>query len=222
MAYRITLVWIVLALPTTLGCSAVVKGILEMKGDGGTGSCSVDFDCTDYEPCNGEELCDGGECVSGDPLPNGEVCDMGGPETGICEDLACLFPEGCGDGTTQPELDEQCDDGRNGDNEDGCTDDCFYSCETDEDCNDDFTCNGREVCSIPSPPDMNVRRCVPEGTIPAPMAPCTAPPPIVDGGRCLFPPSGELLCCAFDDSMNPIECCQIEEPSGDLICGPPP
>ncbi len=41
---------------------------------------------------------------------------------------------------------EECDDGCNGDDLDGCSDICTYSCSDDSDCTDDEICNGEERC----------------------------------------------------------------------------
>ena len=64
------------------------------------------------------------------------------------------MPDG-GDGGVMPECGdenvdegEQCDDGANGDDADGCTDLCEFTCETDAECDDDDgdICNGAGVC----------------------------------------------------------------------------
>ena len=49
----------------------------------------------------------------------------------------------CGNG--EREGDEECDDGANGDQDDGCTDDCEFSCHDNEDCDDGFECTD-DVC----------------------------------------------------------------------------
>lgn len=41
---------------------------------------------------------------------------------------------------------EECDDGCNRDDSDGCTDLCKYPCSSDEDCSDENQCNGVERC----------------------------------------------------------------------------
>ncbi|MFH1436934.1 MAG: RCC1 repeat-containing protein [Pseudomonadota bacterium] len=57
----------------------------------------------------------------------------------------------CGNG--EREGDEECDDGADGDQGDGCTDDCEYSCHENEDCGDGFACTD-DVC------DEYRHRCV--------------------------------------------------------------
>ncbi len=109
-------------------------------------SCAGNEDCDDGEPCNGEETCgDGDVCVGGDPLPEGSDCETAGGEDGTCRDEECTLAS-CGNG----EVDggEECDDGRNHDPDDGCTDACQYSCreETqDDDCDDGHGCT-QNIC----------------------------------------------------------------------------
>ncbi|MFH1434401.1 MAG: hypothetical protein ABIJ56_01670 [Pseudomonadota bacterium] len=50
----------------------------------------------------------------------------------------------CGNGEVEEE--EECDDGRNGNPDDGCTDECTYSCHDDPECDDGEMCNGAEAC----------------------------------------------------------------------------
>ena len=58
----------------------------------------------------------------------------------------------CGDEKT--ESGEDCDDGKNGDDDDGCTDECVFSCVKNLDCDDLDACNGGEIC------DAELHRCV--------------------------------------------------------------
>ena len=86
------------------------------------------------------------------------------PETDEIEDGAeePEIPPLCGNG----ELDagEECDDGQNGDPDDGCTDACAYSCHVDEDCSDAVPCTDdvcdpfEHVCSNPLSEDGTVCR----------------------------------------------------------------
>ena len=60
-------------------------------------------------------------------------------------DASGASPESfCGNGAV--EAPEQCDDG-NGDDGDGCDNDCTVSCTTAADCDDGAPCNGAETCS---------------------------------------------------------------------------
>jgi hypothetical protein len=43
---------------------------------------------------------------------------------------------------------EECDDGANGDNADGCRDDCTYTCDEESSCEDGNMCNGEESCDL--------------------------------------------------------------------------
>lgn len=52
----------------------------------------------------------------------------------------------CGDGSVDEG--EECDDHANGDPNDGCTDDCLFSCHDDSECLDDEICNGDESCNL--------------------------------------------------------------------------
>jgi len=54
-------------------------------------------------------------------------------------------PAECGNGIIDG--DEECDDGRNGDPDDGCTDECLYSCHDNTECLDAELCNGDETCN---------------------------------------------------------------------------
>jgi len=42
---------------------------------------------------------------------------------------------------------EECDDGKNGNPDDGCKDDCTFSCHQDADCNNGNVCDGEETCN---------------------------------------------------------------------------
>src|SRR5262245_59542795 len=54
------------------------------------------------------------------------------------------IPLNCGDGVPDP--DEECDDGDNGDDADGCRFDCRYTCHVNNDCTNHLTCDGEELC----------------------------------------------------------------------------
>ncbi len=51
-------------------------------------------------------------------------------------------------GNEELEDGEDCDDGNNGDNDDGCTDQCTFTCTSHVDCDDINGCNGRETCDV--------------------------------------------------------------------------
>jgi hypothetical protein len=55
-------------------------------------------------------------------------------------------PAACGNNVVDEG--EDCDDGRNGDPDDGCTDECTFSCENAADCDDNEICNGDETCNL--------------------------------------------------------------------------
>jgi cysteine-rich repeat protein len=59
-------------------------------------------------------------------------------------------PAGCGNGVLGDA--EECDDGNDVDG-DGCDVDCTFSCETDEDCQNETVCDGIETC------DVSTRAC---------------------------------------------------------------
>ena len=53
----------------------------------------------------------------------------------------------CGNGRI--EAPEECDDGRNGNNDDGCRDDCIFTCHNDTECNDGHGCT-QDLCNTSS------------------------------------------------------------------------
>jgi hypothetical protein len=219
MMQRIALVTILLV--ASSGCSVVVSNTLEMKGDSGgggdTGTGECGRVCDDNDPCNGDEECrpespdaDEDGCVLNNPaLPDGSECGIDGVG-GICEEGHCAR---CGDSMVNG--DEQCDDGRDGDDEDGCTDECRWSCEVDDDCNDGFECNGVESCITSGP----LRLCS-EGTLPLDRSPCVYRDTMEDG-LCIVPTDrDEQFCCIFNDMMMPMICCDAN--ACDLPPPPPP
>lgn len=62
-------------------------------------------------------------------------------------------PASCCNG--QLDENEQCDDGCNGDDNDGCTNLCTYTCTDDASCDDVDVCNGQETC------DQTTHSCKP-------------------------------------------------------------
>ncbi len=63
----------------------------------------------------------------------------------ICHEHVCIESR-CGDGVLDRRTGEFCDDGKNGDPGDGCTDTCLTACAADADCTDRSRCNGVEQC----------------------------------------------------------------------------
>jgi len=92
--------------------------------------CLGPADCQDTEPCNGEELCEGGICLAGTPLPDGTACTSPSVAGGVCRAGTCAAAT-CGNGVL--EAGEECDDA-NTTPSDGCELDCRFSCHGDEDC----------------------------------------------------------------------------------------
>jgi cysteine-rich repeat protein len=120
----------------------------EDEGDaGGTrvAICEEDEDCDDGNVCNGAEICEDGECLSGRNADDGELCEIDGvDDLLLCIDGNCTQTS-CGDGIVDDRTDEQCDDGNDQDG-DGCEVGCMYSCNEDSDCADGNMCNGEELC----------------------------------------------------------------------------
>jgi cysteine-rich repeat protein len=107
-------------------------------------TCNVDEDCDDADPCNGTETCGTSSCEVGILPAEGTVdCTTEADAPGQCFGGLCS-PLDCGNGTV--DAGEDCDDMRNGDNTDGCRDDCTYTCSDDSDCDDGAACNGAESC----------------------------------------------------------------------------
>ncbi|WP_083458464.1 MopE-related protein [Sandaracinus amylolyticus] len=135
-----------------------------------TFSCDADADCDDAEECNGEARCEEHRCVAGTDLENGTDCmlvdvpdvDAGMPDAGVedagvdvdggvddptrgqCRAGVCVT-RGCGNGVLGSG--EECDDG-NAEDGDGCDVDCTYTCETDDECQNETVCDGLEVCDV--------------------------------------------------------------------------
>ena len=129
-------------------CSVIVDNNLKEEG-----SCSTNSECDDGDPCNGLETCGGdGLCAPGASSPaDGTECELPGlpSERAICLDESCGRSV-CGDGFLDTVAGETCDDGADGDDRDGCTDECAASCINDVDCDDGDPCDGVETCSMTS------------------------------------------------------------------------
>ena len=126
-------------------CSVIVDNNLQEPG-----SCSNAADCDDGDPCNGVEACGAdGLCDPGaTPPADGTACQLPDLPTtrAICLMNRCRMSV-CGDGFVDDMLGEPCDDGMNGNDLDGCTDECVLSCTRDADCDDGDPCDGMETCS---------------------------------------------------------------------------
>jgi hypothetical protein len=127
--------------------------------------CTGDGDCDDdANMCNGDEYCNlgTGECDHRNAPPDGEVCSTDPRQiclAGTCQDSQC------GDEFTDAGAGEVCDDGRNGDPDDGCRDDCTFTClaaSQDTDCDDAMACTlnvceeSTHTCSNPVITDTGV------------------------------------------------------------------
>ena len=91
-----------------------------------TFTCSADVDCTDGNDCNGVEVCASAgtvtsACGAGSVPVDGTTC--GGAN--ICVAGACVAAA-CGDSIVSGT--EECDDGANANNNDGCRADCTFTC----------------------------------------------------------------------------------------------
>jgi cysteine-rich repeat protein len=107
-------------------------------------SCRNTEQCDDLNPCNGTEICnDSHVCEAGEPLAQGAACQTEAQPDGVCGTTACIA-RGCGNGVV--DTTDECDDGSNGDEDDGCRDDCTFSCHENVDCDDEDVCTGTEVC----------------------------------------------------------------------------
>lgn len=74
-------------------------------------------------------------------MADGTSCGVGA----VCIDEICVAGR-CGDGVLEPDAGEECDDGANGDDGDGCKDDCSFTCTEDLDCDDNNACTGSATC----------------------------------------------------------------------------
>lgn len=171
-------------------------------GDAGTDGAEDDGGDDDGGDADGGDL-DGGD-DGGMGCTEGEACDADGdPDTNdFCIDGTCT-PSRCGDGVTDPDADEECDDANDVEG-DGCDNDCTFSCETAEDCDDGEECNGAETC--------NERACV-AGTPLDEGAACND-----DTGTCMSERCIPELCGGDDDCDDGDPCNGDETCSGGGMC----
>jgi cysteine-rich repeat protein len=107
--------------------------------------CKAATDCDDQEACNGSETCDvSHKCLAGTNLADGTACTATGVTAGTCKAGKCVAAK-CGNAVK--DTGEECDDGNTKDN-DGCNNDCKFSCHADADCDDSDVCTGKETCKI--------------------------------------------------------------------------
>jgi hypothetical protein len=165
----------------------------EIDADGPEGGeCERDLDCTDREPCNGEETCAGGLCVAGGPLADGETCTahLQLDVEGRCDALVCI-PLTCGNGDT--DAGEFCDDA-NEVEDDGCRRNCAYSCSGNSQCDDGSDCTS-DACV----PGGSGRVCRNTST----SDPCDDGDPCTSGDAC--DPEGRCAGTAYVCEASPCE-----------------
>lgn len=164
---RLALAW-AFVLPWSFACGGAPKDLCgELEEDRVLGRCVCPAGTTPSDDGWSCLLADGGVMVDPSAPPDastsfprdggvapdtggceeGRACTTPGGASGRCRDGACVAP-GCGNGTVDEG--EQCDDGRNGDDDDGCRDDCTWTCEADGACDDGDVCNGAERCVLSS------------------------------------------------------------------------
>jgi cysteine-rich repeat protein len=132
-----------------------------------TFSCEHDLDCSDGEICTGDENCQSAThaCEPASIATDGTPCTITGTSEmaacrgGICRAGVC--PDGILDSG------EDCDPAAPAP-DDGCEDDCTFTCTVDTDCQNGNACDGTETCTA-------AHVCIP-GTAPAcdDMDPCTS------------------------------------------------
>ncbi|MCA9628754.1 MAG: hypothetical protein KC766_13845 [Myxococcales bacterium] len=130
-------------------------------------TCTKAADCDDGNLCNGKETCnaqgvceagsvvscdDGNTCTTDACIPSSGLCSHQGLDDGascgsgkICLAESCKT-SACGDRYVDTAKGEECDDGKDGDNTDGCTDSCKFTCKTNADCNDGNACSS-DTCN---------------------------------------------------------------------------
>jgi len=98
------------------------------------------------EPGNEETSTGGGSGLeSCSRKADGAPCSASGSGQ-LCLGETCVV-SACGDGLSDPNRAEECDD-KNTDDLDGCTQLCRFTCKSDADCGDGNDCNGIERCNL--------------------------------------------------------------------------
>ena len=187
-----------------------------------TYACDGDEDCPDDEnPCNGEEYCnmDVMKCEQQNPLGEGDKC--GDDPRRICRGGNCQEST-CGDLYLDHEV-EECDDGKNGDPDDGCTDECEFSCHGDGDCDDGNFCTGVETCADPS----DAGRVCEDGEWPGTGTECndglwcTSDDQCSEDGECVGPTDtcNDPYECTTDECDEDGHACSNEVDEGSCLIG---
>jgi cysteine-rich repeat protein len=110
--------------------------------------CDSDGECDNGDPCNGSERCTNHACTAGTPAALDSTCTSTRVTDGVCRDVAAIRTcVGAACGNSFVDAGEDCDDGADGDPDDGCQDDCTFTCVDADDCIDTDPCNGTESCS---------------------------------------------------------------------------
>jgi hypothetical protein len=149
-----------------VGCSIIVDNELDdlpfsSEVDGGQGDGQVV-----------DEFCRGRE--------DGTDCSTTARPGHHCVDFQCVERR-CGDGYVDEARGEECDlgDGNNNPNQ-GCTEDCQFPCNVDDDCDNGDLCDGDEWCDT----SLDGRRICRDDTslLPPNNTTCTIPDAEYDGG----------------------------------------
>ncbi len=133
--------------------------------------------------------------------PDGTACDA----MSVCIGGVCRVSV-CGDGVTDNAQGETCDDGMNGNDDDGCTDDCAATCGADSDCDDGNVCNGTETCADGVCQVGTARSCD-DGL------PCTTDSCDSQTGACVYEPKSDGTSCTVDRLCIDAQC--VESSCGD-------
>lgn len=151
-------------LAATFGAAACGSVVQDQPDDGGT------LDAPDEA---------GGDGPDGRDGDGGNDGDTGAEDA---DELPTDVVTVCGNGVVEPP--EECDDS-NSTPDDGCENDCTWSCESADDCDDGEVCNGEEICSLEE------HYCV-SSTFPPDGTPCELP----DGedGACRGGVCADVLC----------------------------
>ncbi|MBI4917502.1 MAG: DUF4215 domain-containing protein [Acidobacteria bacterium] len=125
------------------GCYSSGPELDDASGADRTG-CRLDRECSDDDPCNGEEPClPDGTCGEGVPPSTERPCPHPSGD-GFCREGTCV-PTTCGDGIVDPF--EECDDG-NGVAGDGCDRRCILGCRAREECDDEDECTDDDCVAV--------------------------------------------------------------------------